>query len=198
MMNKYFLIIVLALATYVAKGQDQTLILVNYSPAISLGETADFTNNFSPRGVDFEVNRFIKEDLSVGFVIGWNVFREKISGETFEYNDLTITGTQFRYTNVTPLNVNVKKYFSIAEDSGISPYAGFGLGTNYAKQTNEIGVFSLTQDKWQFNMAPEIGMLYDISRNNVLSLKVKYIYSPKAGDFPSTSYLSFGIGIGLN
>ncbi len=55
MMNKYFLIIVLALASVVAKGQE-TVIIVNYLPALSLGETADFTDNFSPRGVDFEVN----------------------------------------------------------------------------------------------------------------------------------------------
>src|SRR5210317_876141 len=106
MMNKYFLIIGLALASFVAKGQE-TVIIVNYLPALSLGETADFTDNFSPRGVDFEVNKFVQDDLSVGFVIGWNIFREKISGETFDYRELTITGTQFRDTNVTPLNVNV-------------------------------------------------------------------------------------------
>jgi len=196
MMKKYFIIIVLALATLVVKGQGETVIFANYLPAISLGETAEFTDNFSLRGVDFEVNKFLKEDLSVGFVIGWNIFREKITGETFDYRDLTITGTQFRYTNITPLNVNVKKYFSFSEETDVAPYAGIGVGTNYAKQTNEIGVFALTEDKWQFNVAPEIGMLYDISRNNVLSLKVKYSYSPKAGDFPSMSYLSFGVGIG--
>ena len=196
MMNKFFLIIGLALASIVAKGQE-TVIIVNYLPSLSLGETADFTDNFSPRGVDFEVNKFLKEDLSVGFVIGWNIFREKISGETFDYRELTITGTQFRYTNVTPLNVNVKKYFSAGEESDIRPYAGVGLGTNYAKRTNEIGVFVLSEDKWQFNVAPEIGLHYDMNRNNILSLKVKYNYSPKAGDFPATSYLSFGIGIGL-
>ena len=197
MMKKYFVILVLALATLGARGQGETVIIVNYLPALSLGETADFTDNFSPRGVDFEVNKFLKEDLSVGFVIGWNIFREKISGETFDYRELTITGTQFRYTNVTPLNVNVKKYFSVGEESDIRPYAGVGLGTNYAKRTNEIGVFVLSEDKWQFNVAPEIGLHYDMNRNNILSLKVKYNYSPKAGDFPATSYLSFGIGIGL-
>lgn len=195
MMNKYFLIVALALATLVAKGQEKTIIIVNYLPSLSLGETADFTNGLSPRGMDFEANKFLMEDLSVGFVVSWNIFREKVSGETFEYEELTITGTQFRYTNTTPINVNVKKYFAMEE---ASPYVGFGIGTMYAKQTSEVGVFSLDQDKWLFNVAPEIGLLYDISRNNVVSFKLKYNYSPKAGDFPSMSYLSFGIGIGLN
>ena len=92
-MNKYIAIIVLSLASFVAKGQGETVIIVNYLPAISLGETAEFTNNFSPRGVDFEVNYFLSEDLSVGFVSSWNIFREKIVGESFEYDDLIAKNT---------------------------------------------------------------------------------------------------------
>ena len=193
-MNKFFIIIVLALASMVAKGQNKTIILVNFAPSLSLGETADFTNGFSIRGIDFEVNKFLMEDLSLGFVVSWNIFREMISGETFEYEDLTLIGTQFRYTNTTPLNVNVKKYFAREE---ASTYIGFGIGSMYAKQTNEIGVFSLNEDKWLFNVAPEIGLVYDFNRNNVVSFKLKFNYSPKAGDFPSISYLSFGIGLGM-
>jgi len=193
-MKKYIAIIVLSLASFIAKGQGETMIIVNYLPAVSLGETADFTNNFSPRGVDFEVNYFLSEDFSLGFVTSWNIFREKISGETFNYNDLTITGTQFRYTNVVPLNINAKKYFT---GNTVTPYLGVGVGTSYAKQSNDVGVFNLSQDKWLFNVAPEIGLLYEMSRSTVLSFKVKYNYSPKAGDFPSQSYVSFGFGIGM-
>ncbi len=193
-MNKYIAIAVLSLASLLAKAQGETVIIVNYLPAVSLGETADFTNNFSTRGLDFEVNYFVSEDLSVGFVSSWNIFREKIVGETFDYNEWLVSGTQFRYTNTVPLNVNVKKYFG---DNDAVPYLGVGVGTMYAKQSGDIGVFTLSEDKWLLNVAPEIGMLYDISRNNVLSLKVKYNYSPKAGDFPSMSYVSFGVGIGM-
>ena len=195
-MNKYFIIIALSLVTFIAKGQDNTTIIVNYLPAVSMGETADFAKDFSPRGIDFEVNKFLSEDLSVGFVIAWNVFREKIVGESIEINDALVTGTQFRYLNTTPLNVNVKKYFT--NEFEFAPYIGIGVGTSYSKQRNDIGVFSLTDEKWQFNVAPEVGILYDLSSRNILSLKVKYNYSAKAGDFPAVSYLSFGIGVGLN
>lgn len=195
MIKKCLLIIISCFAVLTSKGQNETVFIVNYLPAISLGKTADFTDNFSPRGVDFEANKFLTEDLSIGLVVSWIVFRQKISGETFEYRDLTITGTQFRYTNVAPININVKKYF--LSEGGIAPYAGIGLGTNYAKQTNDIGVFTLSDDKWQFNMAPEVGMLYRIGIGTVLSLKLKYSYSPKAGDFPSTSFVNIGVGIGV-
>jgi hypothetical protein len=193
-MKKYILILLVSVATMV-NGQDETIIFVNYLPGMALGETTDFTDNFSPRGVDFEVNKFVREDLSVGFVIAWNIFREKLEDETFDFREVLITGTQFRYLNTSPMNLNVKKYFTGGERT---PYVGLGLGTSYTRKRVDIGVYTVSDEKWQFNVAPEVGMLIDVSRRNILSLKVKYNYSPKAGDFQSISYLSFGVGLGFN
>ena len=140
-MNKYIAIAVLSLASLLAKAQGETVIIVNYLPAISLGETADFTNNFSTRGVDFEVNDCVSEDLSVGFVSSWNFFRVKVVGETFDYNEWLVSGTQFRYTNTVPLNVNVKKYFG---SNDAVPYLGVGVGTMYAKHcSKELRLYGL-------------------------------------------------------
>lgn len=194
-MKKYILILILSLAFQTIKAQEGTTFFINYLPAMSLGETAEFTDNISPRGVEFEMNKYISEDLSVGFGIGWHIFREKISGESFEYDDLLITGTQFRYTNLTPINVNVKKFFS--GNSSYLPYIGAGIGTSYAKQTNEVGVFRLEDDKWLFNVAPELGLHYDMNYRTLISFKVKYSYNLKAGDFPSQSFLAIGIGVGF-
>lgn len=194
-MKRYILILLLGLVTLVVSAQDGSTFFVNYLPAMPLGETADFTDNISPRGVDFEVQKFVKDDLAIGFLIGWNIFRQKISDETFEHNDLTITGTQFRYTNIVPININAKKYF--INENDMMPYVGIGLGTSFSERRNEIGVFVLTEDKWQFNVSPEVGMLYDLNYRTFLSLKLKYNYNVKAGDFPSQSYLSLGIGLGL-
>ncbi|WP_319500395.1 hypothetical protein [uncultured Draconibacterium sp.] len=194
-MKKYIIISLLVIATIAVKAQEGTSTFVSYLPSIPLGKTADFSNNISPRGIDFEVQRFLNEELSVGFNIGWNLFREKIPEETFYYQELTITAVQFRYTNIVPLQVNVKKYF-MGEGDYI-PYFGFGLGTSYNETRNDVGVFSLNEDKWLFNIAPEIGMLYDMNYKAWLSVKLKYNYGFKSGDFPAQSYLSLGVGIGL-
>ena len=194
-MKKYTLIIILCLASLMSRGQDETLVSINYMPSLSLGETADFTQNFSPRGIELEIDRFISEDLSLGLAVGWNVFREKVSGESFEYNNYLVTGTQFRYTNIVPLNVKAKKYFSMG---GQTPFIGFGLGTSYARQTNDVGIFSLVDNQWQFHIAPEAGMRINLSEGLLVSLKVKYSHSLKAGSFPAMSYLGFGIGVGIN
>lgn len=194
-MKKFIIILLLVIAAFGTRAQEGTSIFVSYLPSIPLGETADFSDNISPRGIDFEVQRFLSEDLSVGFNIGWNLFREKIPEETFDYEDVTITGIQYRYTNVLPLNVNVKKYFMSEGD--YIPYFGFGLGTSYNERQNDVGVFSLSEDKWLFNIAPEIGMLYDLNYKSWLSVKLKYNYGFKSGDFPAQSFISLGVGIGL-
>lgn len=194
-MKRYTIIIIMCLASLISRGQDETQVLINYMPSLSLGETADFTKNFSPRGIELEVDRYISDDLSLGLAVGWNVFREKVTGESFEYNNYLVTGTQFRYTNIVPLNIKAKKYFSMG---GQTPFIGLGLGTSYARQTNDVGIFSLVDSKWQFNIAPEAGMRISLSTGLLVSLKVKYSHSLKAGNFPAMSFLGFGIGVGLN
>ena len=194
-MKRYTIVIIMCLASLISRGQDETQVLINYMPSLSLGATADYTKNFSPRGIEFEVDRYISEDLSLGLAVGWNVFREKVTGESFEYNNYLVTGTQFRYTNIVPLNIKAKKYFSMG---GQRPFIGFGLGTSYTRQTNDVGIFSLVDSKWQFNIAPEAGMRISLSTGLLVSLKVKYSHSLKAGNFPAMSFLGFGIGVGLN
>ncbi|WP_347839217.1 hypothetical protein [uncultured Draconibacterium sp.] len=194
-MRKYIIISLFIIAAFVTKAQEGTSTFVSYLPSVPLGETADFSNNISPRGVDFEVQRFISEELSLGFNIAWNMFREKIPEESFDYKDLTITAVQFRYTNIVPVTVNMKKYFT--NEGDYTPYLGFGVGTSYNEKRNDVGVFSVSEDKWLFNISPEIGMLYDLSYRNLLLVKLKYNYGFKSGDFPSQSFISLGVGIGL-
>ena len=194
-MKKYILVAVLSLTLYIAKAQSYTEVYVNYLPSIPFGETADYTSGISPRGLDFEANRFIGDDLSIGVNVAWIIFREKVGPELFEMNDLDIYGTQFRYQNMVPIDIVFKKYFITGT---YTPYVGIGAGIQYVQQRNDIGVFSLTDDKWLFHTAPELGVLFDLTPSTVLSVKAKYNYSPKAGDFPSTSYMSIGIGLGLN
>ena len=193
-MKKYVMIILLGLAPFVLRAQLETVVKLNYFPALSLGKTADFTKNVSPRGAEFEVNSYLTQDLSIGFSAGWNVFREKVVGESFEYKDLLITGTQFRYTNIVPLNLTAKKYFGSAERS---PFIGIGLGTSYTRQRLDAGIFSSIDDKWQFNLSPEAGIQRLVSPDLMISLKIKYSYSFEAAGFPSMSYLGIGMGIGI-
>jgi hypothetical protein len=190
-MKKQLFIIILSLITFIVKGQSDSKTITSWLPAISLGETADFTSGFSARGIEYETSKHITEDITLGFAISWNVFREKVTDELLDYNDAVISGVQFRYFNTIPLNLKFKKYFNFND---FEPFLGLGIGPSYSRDRTDIGIYSSVDDKWQFNIAPEIGSLVEVSSGFALALKIKYNYSPKAGDFHSVSYLSFGIG----
>lgn len=194
MMKKYIVVTLICLASIISVAQNNTVVRINFLPAISLGKTADFTQGFSPRGSEVSFDKFIAEDLSVGLSLGWNVFRSKITGKSFEYNDFLVTGTQFRYTNIVPVNIKANKYFGSSERK---PFIGIGIGTTYTKQTNNTGIFSFVDDQWQFNLSPEAGIQAMINPGLIGSFKIKYSYSLKANGFPAMSYIGFGFGIGI-
>jgi outer membrane protein len=202
MMRKYIAIAILIISVQ-AHGQDlpstfsynRTEVTLAYMPAVPLGKTGDFIQRVSPRGVDFEVTKYINEGLSAGFILGWTTFAEKVTGETLDYNQLTISGTQFRYLNTMPILLNVRKYFM--EDE-MKPYVGLGLGTTWNEWATDIGIIQLTDRKWLFALSPEIGINYSYGRGSSVLLKVKYHYSFKAQEFDPVSYLSFGLGFSIN
>jgi len=102
-MKKYILLALLSLSITAANAQRHNQFFINYLPSIPLGETADFTGGISPRGIDFEANHFLSDDISVGVNLAWTVFRENISDEILQVGDLDISGIQFRYQNIVPL-----------------------------------------------------------------------------------------------
>lgn len=192
-MKKQLLIIaILCLLLSTSKGQSNYETIISWLPAVSLGETAGFTNGFSPRGMDIESSKYINKDLTIGFALGWNVFREKAGDDLLNYDGFVISGTQFRYFNTVPINLKMKKYFGFNK---INTFLGLGVGTSYSKARTDIGLFQITEDKWQFNISPEIGSVINVSDSFFFALKVKYNYSPRAGDFDPVSYLGIGFGV---
>lgn len=75
---------------------------VNYGISVPLGDTKDFISNTSFRGFSFEFGRFFTEEISVGFMIAWSVFNESFPRDTYELEDLTMTGNLYRYINAFP------------------------------------------------------------------------------------------------
>ena len=95
---------------------------VNYSVAVPLGDTKDFVSNPSFRGFSFEFGRFFTEEISVGFLFAWSVFNESFPRDTYELEDLTLTGNLYRYINAFPIMAVGRYHFS--PDSKFRPYLG--------------------------------------------------------------------------
>ncbi len=140
-----------------------------------------------------EMRWFFAEQASAGVFFNWNTFYEKLSGE-FVDGTQTVSGTQERFINVFPILAEAHYYF--ADDfSAIRPYVGAGIGTQFARQRTDMGIFRSDWDAWQFAVAPSAGVLFGTGGGTNLNLAVRYYYAPRSGDLPSDiSYLGVSLG----
>lgn len=175
---------------------------LNYQISLPFGDVKDFTDKASFRGFDLEYHQFMGERFSIGAAIGWNVYYQDKKGATgnfrFNNNDnvYTITGNQYRYINTVPM-LAIARYYFTDNNSMIRPYAGLGVGTSWTEKRLEVGQFASTISRWQFAMAPEVGMYIPVNDQFAFNAGVRYNYATKAshGRVPEISSLTFNLGI---
>ncbi len=175
---------------------------LNYQISVPMNQVKDFTDKASFRGFDIEYHHFLGEQFSVGATIGWDVYYKDKNNITsnfrFKGNDnmYTITGNQYRYINFVPM-LAVGRYYFTVKSAGVRPYIGVGVGTSWTEKRLEVGQFSSTISRWQFAMAPEVGMYIPVADQFAFNLGARYYYATKAahGRVPEIQQFSFNFGI---
>jgi outer membrane protein W len=188
----YLTLFLVVLATTTTNAQVSTFGL-NYNISIPTGNSGDFIGEASFRGASFEYTYVPDDHFGVHFEGGWNNFYEKIDKATYERGTLAITGTQYRYTESVPLFVGLN-YFALP-DAVIKPYAALGLGMIYTEQRNDVGLYSLVSNGWQFGLKPELGAAVALSENTFLKLSAKYYYGFRTDNLDAQSYIAFNMGL---
>ncbi|MCG6915354.1 outer membrane beta-barrel protein [bacterium BMS3Abin03] len=169
-----------------------------YQISLPLGDTKEYTGNTSFRGIGFDFRYSVKKATTVGLSLGWNVFYERIrkTSEIKTEHPGSITGTQDRFLNAFPIMANVHYYFG--EKRGIRPYIGLNAGGYYMLQRFEIGIISLKEDRWDWGIAPEAGIVFPVDEGYAIIINGKYNYafsgmSPLGTDIKH-SYLGINVG----
>ena len=165
---------------------------INYSISVPLGETADFISNTSFRGVSFEFGRFINDDLSVGFLISWAVFNESFPEDTYEFENLRLTGKKYHYINAFPLMAAGRYYFM--PGSAFRPYAGAGIGAYIINKSTDMGLYRDQNKNWHFGIYPEGGILIQMGNEAFFNLGARYNHAFKSGG-DSHSWLGLQAGV---
>jgi len=119
----------------------QSLFSLNYTASFSLGETQKYINNPSFRGFSVDGRRFLGDRFTVGASFTWSTFYEKLSGASYTEENLTVTGTQFRYLNVYPILFQAHYYIGY-DINKPRLYMGGGIGPYVINQTTNIGTWS--------------------------------------------------------
>jgi outer membrane protein W len=152
---------------------------LTYQISFPSGDTKDFTNATSFRGVGLDFRKAIDPSTTAGLFFGWNVFYQR-TAETTELQTETpgaVTGTQDRYLNAFPMMVTVHRYFG--QEGGPRPYVGLGGGGFLMVQRLEISLIALQSEPWEWGIAPEVGVVVQLQGSTIMIINGKYNYASR-------------------
>src|SRR5215467_957216 len=194
-MKKIFFLLLIVVCTKWVQAQHQSDFILSYPIGFPMSNLKDYISKTSFRGINMEFNKRVKPYLDAGIEVGWNVFYERVANKPLESGTATISGIQYRYLNAVPIIVGVKYYkenHSMAE-----PYVGLGLGTLYADQSTDFGLYRISVDAWQFCVRPELGVILRAKNDPNIGVLIglKYYAAFNTKDLDGQSYLTVNVGI---
>ena len=190
MKPKYYLAVLFLLFSTVTFSQG-TYLGGTYSIGIPLGGIENYISAGSFRGANFEGLKEINSKVAVGWILGWNVFSEKRVNEVYTDDNLTLTGTQYRYMNLFPMLA--RGLYEFGKPDGTRPFLGSGLGVTADIAKTNIGLYSFEKTGWHFTFAPELGVKIPLGYTS-LTCGLRYTYGVKTKELGSISYFSINLG----
>jgi hypothetical protein len=148
-----------------------------YQISFPLGDTKEAIDEISYRGFGLDFRKTISPGTTAGLLFGWNVFYERTHETTqLETNPPgAVTGTQDRTLNVFPIMVGVHRY--LGQRGRALPYAGVSAGGYIFLQRLGIGISVIDNDRWDWGIAPEAGVVVPLERGSVLVVNGRYNYA---------------------
>ncbi len=188
-MKKIFILLFSVMAL---TSSAQSITAIQYSMGFGTGDLGDFIGKPSFRGFTIDYRKLVQPNIGVGFELGWNVFYEENSFDTYTQGNLSLSGKQYRYNNQFPILFAADYYLKPGEQ--MNPFVGLGLGTMYSLRNTDMGQYTLEEDAWNFALRPEVGVLFEANPNMSLAITGKYYYGFEAGDLPAQSYFALAVG----
>ncbi len=165
---------------------------LSYTVGFPMADMKDFTDNVSGRGVAFDYNYLLNDNISIGLGVSWQTFTEDQGYQTINDGTVSLSGFQYHYVNSFPIHLT-GTYFM--ESDGISPFFGLGIGTIYNMTDADIGVFRFEENEWHLSLRPEAGVQFQVNYRTGLRISARYNHAFEAGDIGSFSYFALGAGI---
>ena len=192
-MKKIFLILIFAAFGSFAMAQETSLWSLTYNISIPTGQTADFIGKTSFRGIAVEGRQFIDNNFSIGGSVSWNTFYEKKDKLTTQFDNITFTGTHYRYLNAFPIFVNAAYYLN--EGSYIRPYFAANVGLIVTEYRNDVGLYTIQEKPAKFGFGTEVGLLIETESGSGFTLNCKYNIGTKTSK--TKAFTSLGINLGF-
>ena len=166
---------------------------LNYIIGFPTGATADFTESTSWRGVGFDYTHMIDKQWGFGAGIEMQTFYDDLGKVTTTDGTETITANRYNYINSIPLYVTGSYFMSTS--GNFTPFVSVGIGTMYNSQEQDLGLYTIEQDAWQFSVRPEVGFEYKINYGFGLRAAARYNYAADSGDLDGLSHIGLALGV---
>lgn len=158
----------------------QTHTTITYPIAFPGGDIKDFIGKTSFRGINFDFQKMVQDNIGVGVSVGWNVFYEEMSYGTYTLDNMSLSGKQWRYSNHVPLLAT--STFQLKPGDAMNPYVGLGAGVTYSLRNTDMNLYTIELDAWNFTLQPAIGVLIEASDVTRVNISARYNHGFKAGN----------------
>jgi hypothetical protein len=158
-----------------------------------MGDLGDFISKPSFRGATLDFRQMTSDKLGIGFSLGWNVFYEEKSYDTYVFENQSLSGKQYRYSNHVPMLASFDYYLTAGQK--INPFIGLGTGVMYTRRNTDMNLYTVEQEAWNFSLQPQIGIEIDNNISSSFTVIAKYYNGFAAGDLDENqSYFSINVG----
>ncbi|MDO6761447.1 OmpW family outer membrane protein [Tamlana sp. 2_MG-2023] len=169
---------------------------LNYIIGVPTGETADFTCPTSFRGVGFDYTHMLNSNVGIGVSASLQTFYDELGKVTTTSGTETITAYRFNYINSLPIYATGSYFFSNSKK--LTPFVSLGIGAMYNNKQQDLGLYTLENDAWQFSVRPEAGLDYKINYGLSFRTAIRYNYAVESGDLEGLSHLALTLGVTWN
>jgi len=173
----------------------QTITTVSYPIAFPTGDLKDYSAKTSFRGINLDFQKMVQDNVGVGFSVGWNVFYEELNYDTYTLDNVSLSGKQWRYSNLIPMLVS--STYQLKPGDSMNPYVGLGVGVMYSLRNTDMNLYTLEEDAWNFTLQPAVGVLIEASDVTKLNISARYTYGFEAGNELSGAQSYFSLNFGF-
>ncbi|NVJ87695.1 MAG: outer membrane beta-barrel protein [Algoriphagus sp.] len=190
---KSLLTLLVLVGTFGFANAQTSAFTIQIPVSIPMGNTADFIDQVSVRGVSIEYQYFTKRNFAIGGELGHTTLYKREENKVYTEGTASLSGIQYRYQYAYPI-LATGTYFPITEGM-VKPYAGLGMGTIANKRRVDMGIFTSEDTHWQFALRPEVGIILEPSPSVGFKLGAKYYSSFGTSNLNGQSNLSINVGI---
>ncbi|MBR5002241.1 MAG: porin family protein [Bacteroidaceae bacterium] len=162
----------------------------------------EYANVASGWGMNFEGGYYIIPKMSLGLFVSYHTNNKYIGEQVLQLSDTESLYTDQQHS-IYQVPFGITSRWRFIEDRMFEPYIGVKLGAMYTRMESDTQVYTYYQDRWGFNVQPEIGFsLFPMPVNRIgFHMAIYYSYATNKSHvltYNINGYNNIGFRLGIS